>query len=40
MVTENQPSRNGLMESFLVPNNERKETDPLNLDGTNPKRNN
>jgi len=28
------------MESFLAPNNERKETDPLNLDKTNPKRNN
>ncbi|GAA7188800.1 hypothetical protein ID0440_09770 [Helicobacter pylori] len=26
------------MESFLAPNNERKETDPLNLDKTNPKK--
>lgn len=30
MVTKN--SRNGLTESLLAPNNERKETDPLNLD--------
>ncbi len=26
------------MESLLAPNNERKETDPLNLDKTNPKK--
>ncbi|ENH60138.1 hypothetical protein HPHPA11_1289 [Helicobacter pylori Hp A-11] len=38
MVAKN--SRNGLMESLLVPNNERKETDPLNLDKISPKRNN
>ncbi|GAA7589260.1 hypothetical protein VN0011_09150 [Helicobacter pylori] len=38
MITKN--SRNGLMESFLVPNNERKGTNPLNLDEANPKRNN
>ncbi|EJC49219.1 hypothetical protein HPHPP30_1621 [Helicobacter pylori Hp P-30] len=38
MITKN--SRNGLMESFLTPNDKRKETDLLNLDETNPKRNN
>ncbi|WRE68058.1 hypothetical protein KVE40_04410 [Helicobacter pylori] len=38
MVAKN--SRNGLIGSLLAPNDKRKETDPLNLDETNPKRNN
>ncbi|WRF16488.1 hypothetical protein KVC15_04555 [Helicobacter pylori] len=33
-------SRNGLMESFLAPNDKRKDANALNLDETNPKRNN
>ncbi|MFP6223800.1 hypothetical protein ACLGCM_05285 [Helicobacter pylori] len=28
------------MESFLTPNDKRKDANPLNLDETNPKRNN
>ncbi|EJB48576.1 hypothetical protein HPHPH16_1182 [Helicobacter pylori Hp H-16] len=41
MVTKNQSSRNGLIESPLVPNDKRKEINPLNPDGINPsKRNN
>ncbi|WP_162981545.1 hypothetical protein [Helicobacter pylori] len=32
--------KNGLIGSLLTPNDKRKETDPLNLDETNPKRNN
>ncbi|MCQ2930898.1 hypothetical protein JT221_06815 [Helicobacter pylori] len=38
MITKN--SRNGLMESFLVPNDKRKNANALNLDETNPKRDN
>ncbi|WP_000628974.1 hypothetical protein [Helicobacter pylori] len=39
MITKN--SRNGLMESFLTPNDKRKDANAfLNLDETNPKRNN
>ncbi|WP_187909544.1 hypothetical protein [Helicobacter pylori] len=38
MIAKN--SRNGLMESFLAPNDKRKDTNPLNLDEINPKRNN
>ncbi|EJC16799.1 hypothetical protein HPHPP74_1621 [Helicobacter pylori Hp P-74] len=38
MITKN--SRNGLMESFLTPNDKRKDANPLNLDGTDPKRDN
>ncbi|EJB74564.1 hypothetical protein HPHPA26_1115 [Helicobacter pylori Hp A-26] len=39
MVAKN--SRNGLMESFLAPNDKRKDANALNLDETNPlKRNN
>ncbi|GAA6842445.1 hypothetical protein CHA185_11130 [Helicobacter pylori] len=33
-------SRNRLMESFLTPNDKRKDANALNLDETNPKRNN
>ncbi|WP_190320628.1 hypothetical protein [Helicobacter pylori] len=38
MITKN--SRNGLMESLLAPNDKRKDANALNLDETNPKRNN
>ncbi|EMG95781.1 hypothetical protein HMPREF1425_00428 [Helicobacter pylori GAM71Ai] len=40
MVTKNQSSRNGLIESPLAPNDKRKDANPLNLDETTPKRNN
>ncbi|EJB46072.1 hypothetical protein HPHPA17_1063 [Helicobacter pylori Hp A-17] len=40
MVTKNQSPRNGLIESPLAPNDKRKDTNVLNLDETNPKRNN
>ncbi|EJC49093.1 hypothetical protein HPHPP26_1656 [Helicobacter pylori Hp P-26] len=41
MVTKNQSSRNGLIESPLAPNDKRKEINPLSPDGINPlKRNN
>ncbi len=36
MITKN--SRNGLMESFLTPNDKRKDANALNLDETNPKK--
>ncbi|GAA7058924.1 hypothetical protein HpDR94a_11920 [Helicobacter pylori] len=36
MVTKK--SRNGLVESLLAPNDKRKESNPLNLDKTNPKK--
>ncbi|GAA7845426.1 hypothetical protein HpMS32_11910 [Helicobacter pylori] len=38
MVTKNQPSRNGLMESLLALNDKKKDTNPSNLDETNPKK--
>ncbi len=40
MVAKNQSSRNGLIESLLAPNDKRKDANALNLDETNPKRNN
>ncbi|WRG20659.1 hypothetical protein E5E29_04615 [Helicobacter pylori] len=38
MVAKN--SRNGLIGSLLAPNDKRKDANALNLDETNPKRNN
>ncbi|EJC07963.1 hypothetical protein HPHPP15B_1571 [Helicobacter pylori Hp P-15b] len=38
MVAKN--SRNGLIGSLLTPNDKRKDANPLNLDGTDPKRDN
>ncbi|GAA8915816.1 hypothetical protein HpEKA44_11650 [Helicobacter pylori] len=38
MITKN--SRNGLIGSLLAPNDKRKDANALNLDETNPKRNN
>ncbi|EJB84250.1 hypothetical protein HPHPH9_1033 [Helicobacter pylori Hp H-9] len=38
MIAKN--SRNGLIGSLLAPNDKKKDTNPLNLDRTDPKRNN
>ncbi|GAA7118596.1 hypothetical protein HpBGD34_12800 [Helicobacter pylori] len=39
-LQRNQSSKNGLIGSLLAPNDKRKDANALNLDGTNPKRNN